>query len=389
MRSLTGAGARASESDRRHMAAALSLSRRGLGRTWPNPSVGCVIVAGGRVVGRGVTAPGGRPHGETRALAQAGARARGATAYVALEPCAHHGHTPPCAAALAEAGIARVVAPLADPDPRTAGEGFDFLRRAGIVVDTGLMAEQAGLLHAGYFNRVTNGRPLVTLKLAASLDGRVAARGGDSMWITGPEARRAGHALRAGHDAVMVGRNTACADDPRLTCRLPGMEGASPVRVVADSGLRLETGARLVATAGTVPTWVVCANDADARRRKSLEERGVTVIPVERGDNGQIAADALLRALGERGLTRLLVEGGPELAASLLADRLVDRMAWFHAPCLIGADGLAAIPAPGADSVRNALRWRVIGTTRCGGDGLTVLAAPASPERRAPCSPGS
>jgi len=239
-----------SAADRAFMAAALGLARRGLGRVWPNPAVGCVIVRDGLVVGRGWTAPGGRPHAEAVALERAGDLAHGATAYVTLEPCAHHGRTPPCADALVRAGVARVVTALGDPDPRTAGEGHARLRQAGIAVAEGTGADAAEEVNAGFLKRVRHGRPLVTLKLATTLDGRIATAAGESQWITGPRARQDGHRLRAAHDAIIVGSGTALADDPGLTCRLPGLEGASPVRVVFDGRLRLSPESRIARASG-------------------------------------------------------------------------------------------------------------------------------------------
>ena len=259
---------------------ALALAERGLGAVWPNPAVGCVLVAGDQVVGRGWTQPGGRPHAESEALARAGAAARGATAYVSLEPCAHHGETPPCTDALIAAGIARVVVALVDPDPRVSGKGIEGLEAAGIAVSTGVRAEDAEDLNRGFLKRVIEGRPLVTLKVATSLDGRIATGGGDSKWITGEAARRRAHLLRAQNDAILVGARTAMLDRPRLTCRLPGLEDRSPIRIVADRRLRLPLTDPLVAEAGDPPTWLFTIQGADSR------------------------------ALGERGLTRVLVEGG-------------------------------------------------------------------------------
>ncbi|MBX6375722.1 MAG: bifunctional diaminohydroxyphosphoribosylaminopyrimidine deaminase/5-amino-6-(5-phosphoribosylamino)uracil reductase RibD, partial [Acetobacteraceae bacterium] len=240
------------------MRAALALARRGLGNAWPNPAVGCVLVRDGRVVGRGWTQPGGRPHAETEALRRAGPEgARGATAYVTLEPCSHHGRTPPCCDALIAAGVARVVVALQDPDSRVNGRGIARLRAAGIAVETGLCEAEARAINAGFIRRIHLGLPLVTLKLATTLDGRIATATGESRWITGPEARREAHALRARHDAVLVGSGTVLADDPDLTCRLPGMAKTPVLRVVADSRLRTPPAARLVATARQVPTWIV------------------------------------------------------------------------------------------------------------------------------------
>jgi diaminohydroxyphosphoribosylaminopyrimidine deaminase/5-amino-6-(5-phosphoribosylamino)uracil reductase len=325
------------------MRGALAIARRGLGQVWPNPAVGCVLVADGRVVGRGWTQKGGRPHGETEALARAGAAALGATAYVTLEPCCHWGKTPPCTDALIAAGVRRAVVALEDPDPRVAGAGILALRAAGLAVDIGLCAAEAAELNAGFLTRLRLGRPLVTLKLASSLDGRIATASGESRWITDGAARARGHALRAEHDAIMVGSGTALADDPELTCRLPGLADRSPVRVVLDRRLRLPAVSRLAAGAATIPTWVVTRPRADPQQRRSLCESGVEIIEVEdrRAEGADLAA--ALAALGARGLTRLLVEGGGQLAAALLRADLVDRLVWFHAPLLIGGDGVPAV----------------------------------------------
>src|SRR5437762_37728 len=256
------------------MGAALALARRGLGNVWPNPAVGCVIVKDGRVVGRGWTQPGGRPHAETEALARAGETARGATAYVTLEPCCHWGRTPPCADALIAAGLSRVVVALEDPDPRVAGGGLARLRAAGLAVETGLGATEASEINAGFFQRVRLGRPLVTLKLATSLDGRIATASGESRWITGPAARERAHLLRATHDAILVGTDTVLADNPQLTCRLPGLAEHSPVRVVIDRRVRIPLDAHLLAEARQIPSWVVTLAPADRARRTAPGDAG-------------------------------------------------------------------------------------------------------------------
>src|SRR5437764_2815594 len=291
------------------MRAALALARRGLGTTWPNPSVGCVIVNNGHVIGRGWTGRGGRPHGETEALRRAGAAARGASAYVTLEPCSHWGKTPPCADALIAAGLRRVVIALKDPDPRVAGTGIETLRKAGVAVEIGLCAAEAAELNAGFLQRVHLGRPLVTLKLATSLDGRIATASGESRWITGAPARERAHLLRATHDAILVGTDTVLADDPQLTCRLPSLADRSPVRIVIDRQLRIPPTARIIAEARQVPTWVVTLGSADPDRQKSLHDAGVEVIAIEPDAIGAIDLAAALGELGGRGLTRLLVEG--------------------------------------------------------------------------------
>src|SRR5438876_2801019 len=252
--------------DLQAMRAALGLACRGLGRVWPNPAVGCVIAKEGRVVGRGWTQPGGRPHAETEALARAGTAANGATAYVTLEPCCHWGRTPPCADALIAAGLSRVVVALEDPDPRVVGGGLARLRAAGIAVETGLGAADAAEINAGFLQRLRLGRPLVTLKLATSLDGRIATTSGESRWITGPAARERAHLLRATHDAILVGTDTVIADNPELTCRLPGLDAHSPVRVVIDRHLRIPLDARVFAAARQTPCWVVTPDAADPAR---------------------------------------------------------------------------------------------------------------------------
>jgi diaminohydroxyphosphoribosylaminopyrimidine deaminase / 5-amino-6-(5-phosphoribosylamino)uracil reductase len=359
--------------ERDAMQAALALGRRGLGAVWPNPAVGCVIVRDGRVVGRGWTQPGGRPHGETEALRRAGDAARGATAYVSLEPCCHWGQTPPCADALIKAGVRRVVVALEDPDPRVAGEGLRRLRAAGLQVETGLCAEEAGAINVGFFSRLRLGRPFVTLKLATSLDGRIATRSNESRWITGPAARDRAHALRASHDAIMVGSGTVTADDPQLTCRLPGLSKRSPVRIVIDRRLAISSDTRLVADAKQVPTWVITLPSADRARRPALLDRGVVVIEVGADAGGGIDFAAALAALGERGITRLLVEGGGQLAAALARARLVDALVWVHAPLLIGGDGIPAVAGLDLEILAHAPRFERLSAETIDGDVLTAL----------------
>ncbi|MGQ9371797.1 bifunctional diaminohydroxyphosphoribosylaminopyrimidine deaminase/5-amino-6-(5-phosphoribosylamino)uracil reductase RibD [Azospirillum sp. ST 5-10] len=356
--------------DLRHMQSALALAARGLGTVWPNPSVGCVLVRDGLVVGRGWTQPGGRPHGETEALRRAGAAARGATAYVSLEPCNHHGKTPPCTEALLEAGIGRVVVACEDPDPRVAGSGVRRLRDAGLEVEVGLCAEEAYELNRGFFTRILRGRPLFTLKLATTLDGRIATHGGESKWITGAAARAWGHRLRAGHDAIMIGVGTALADNPDLTCRLPGLAHRSPLRIVVDSRLRLPLTGRLVATARTVPTWIFTRDDADPLRIQAFTACGVEVLPLPADGAGLPDVVRAAAVLAERGITRVLVEGGATLAASLLRAALVDRLEWFRAARVIGGDGIAAVAPFGVDRLADAAAFRRIDVRRCGEDAV-------------------
>lgn len=356
------------ENDLRHMRAALALAARGLGNTWPNPAVGCVLVKDGAVVGRGWTQPGGRPHAETEALARAGASARGATAYVTLEPCDHHGKTPPCSGALVAAGVARVVVACGDPDPRVAGGGLERLRAAGIAVVTGVCEAEAWALNEGFFRRIQDNRPLYTLKAATTLDGRIATHGGASQWITGPTARAWGHRLRASHDAIMVGIRTALTDDPELTCRLPGLTHHSPVRIVVDSRLRLPLTGRLAATARAVPTWVVTREDADAMRLEAFTDCGVEVIRVPADTAGLPDIVAAGGELARRGLTRVLVEGGATLAASLLRAGLADRLEWFRASSVMGGDGLPAVHGFGVDALDQMARFRRVSVRQAGED---------------------
>jgi len=342
------------------MQTALSLARRGLGNVWPNPAVGCILVREDldhRVVGRGWTQAGGRPHAETEAIRRAGDLSGGATAYVTLEPCDHDGKTPPCSQALIDASIRRCVIALEDPDKRVSGAGIKRLRDAGIEVTLGVSQDQAQQLNAGFLTRVTQGRPLFTLKTATTLDGRVATSKGQSKWITGATARAFAHGLRANHDAIMVGLGTALADDPDLTCRLPGLEDHSPIRIVADSRLRLPLHTRLVETAKTIPTLVVTTPDADGDKKKALEESGVTVIEIPADDNARPDMELLAQELGNRGLTRVLVESGGDLAATLVKRDLVDRLAWFRSPKLIGDDGRGALAAFGIDAIADAPRF--------------------------------
>ena len=355
------------DADREHMLAALGLARRGLGSVWPNPAVGAVLARDGRVVGRGFTQPTGRPHAEAMALEQAGPAARGATLYVTLEPCCHAGRGPACADLLIAAGVARVVVAATDPDTRVNGGGIARLEEAGIQVELGLLREEADRTNQGFLSRILLDRPLVTLKLASTLDGRIATRTGESQWITGAEARRAVHALRARHDAVMVGVGTVLADDPDLTCRIAGMKAVPMVRVVADSRLRTPHLSRLAVTALQHPVWLLHRADVDLERAQGLDMDGVSLLPVPGGPVG-IAVDDGLRALAAKGITRLLVEGGARLAASLIRADLVDHMVWFHAPAVMGGDGWPAVQEFGLTELAALRRFKFIETIRYGSD---------------------
>ena len=352
--------------DTDHMAHALRLAARGLGNTWPNPAVGCVIVKHGLIVGRGWTQPGGRPHAEVRALEQAGPQAEGATAYVTLEPCAHHGHTPPCAEALIAAKVARVVTALTDPDPRVSGKGHAMLRAAGIAVTEGVLTEDATSLNAGFLKRVTKGLPFVTLKLASSLDGRTATATGESRWITGPEARRKVHALRMSHDAVMVGSGTALADDPDLTIRDMGAT-RQPVRIVLDRMLKHSPASRLGRTAREAPVWLVHSAIAPDAARKAWETTGATLIEIPE-TGGHLDLTAALQALAAKGLTRILSEGGSTIAAALVKARLVDELAMFSGGVLIGAEGHPALGQLALAALGDAPRPRLLASQALGVD---------------------
>jgi diaminohydroxyphosphoribosylaminopyrimidine deaminase/5-amino-6-(5-phosphoribosylamino)uracil reductase len=352
------------------MRAALALARRSLGRTWPNPSVGCVIVRDGRVIARGHTQEGGRPHAEADAIAHAGEALKGATVYVTLEPCAHHGRTPPCADALVAAGVSRVVSALEDPDPRVKGQGHARLKEAGIAVEVGEGAAQAAEINAGFLLRVQEGRPLFHLKLASSLDGRIATASGESRWITGEAARADGQRLRATHDAILVGSGTAAADDPDLTCRLPGLAGRSPVRIVLDSKARLAPTSKLATTARQVPVWLVCTSAAPAASRKVLNEAGVEIVEVPAGGDGRVDVAAAAQALGARGLTRVLVEGGGQVAAAFLKAGLVDRISSYRAGLVLGGDGRSAVGELGFNRLDFAPRFRLVSARSLAGDTL-------------------
>ena len=349
------------------MKLAFALAERGLGRVWPNPAVGCVIVRGSRIIGRGWTQPGGRPHAETMALAQAGEAAHGSTAYVTLEPCSHHGQTPPCADALMAAGVARVVIALTDPDPRVDGRGISNLRDAGIEIVTEFLRPLAMDQQQGFLRRIAQGRPMVTLKLATSLDGRIATATGESQWITGPEARRAVHVMRARHDAVLVGGGTARADDPSLTVR--GL-GASfqPVRLVWSRRLDLPLSGKLASTARDVPVWICHGKDADKGLCDVWAGLGARLIPVSSDRSRQIDPAAALQAIGGLGLTRIFCEGGGALAASLLAADLVDDLVVFSAGLALGVEGRPALGAMGIDSLSAAPRFRLRNTQQIGAD---------------------
>jgi diaminohydroxyphosphoribosylaminopyrimidine deaminase/5-amino-6-(5-phosphoribosylamino)uracil reductase len=362
--------------DARFMAAALSLGRRNLGATSPNPAVGAILVRTGgarpTIVARGFTARGGRPHAEAEAIAAAGAAARGATLYVTLEPCAPHGATAPCANAIVAAGVARVVMPMEDPNPQIHGKGIALLRKAGVAVTVGVGATEAAIEHAGHIRRMRDGRPHLILKLAVSADGKSGLSGRRPVDISGNASRAEAHMLRAVCDAVLVGVGTVLADDPILTCRLPGMADRSPLRIVLDGLLRTPLGSRLVKSAGAVPLWLVARDDAPAAAELALKSAGAEVLRVKTAD-GRLDLHAAFRALGARGLTRVLVEGGPILSAALIKADLVDEAVVVQSPKVLGATHLPAIEDMPLSALLECPALKVLERRAVGDDHLTRL----------------
>lgn len=326
--------------DEDHMRHALALGRRTMGATGQNPAVGCVIVKDAQIVGVGWTQEGGAPHAEAAALKMAGDLAVGSTVYVSLEPCSHHGRTAPCAHALIAAGVARVVTAVQDPDPRVSGRGHSALREAGIEVETGLLQRQAVRDLAGFFSRILKGRPHVTLKLAMSADGMIAAAPGQRTAITGEQASARTHLMRAQSDAIMVGVRTVITDDPALTCRLPGLEHRSPVRVIVDGSLRTPINSKLVASARQHPLIVLIGELAEGCDQ--FEARGVQLIRCRKIEESRIDLAFGLRQLGRLGINRLMVEGGAVLARQLLEEKLVDEIKIIRSAKMLGSQGVRA-----------------------------------------------
>ena len=360
--------------DLRFMQLALALGRRGQGRTWPNPAVGAVVVKDGIIVGRGWTQPGGRPHAEPEALKRAGEAARGATLYVTLEPCSHFGKSPPCADAIVAAGIARVISAVEDPNPEVGGQGHARLRAAGIAVDVGLCGEEAARDHAGHFLRVREKRPFVILKLAVSADDKIAAAGHRPVAITGDAANARVHLLRAQSDAVLTGIGTVLADDPLLTCRLPGLEAQSPVRVVLDRALRLPGTSKLVQSAREHPLWVMTSDLSEAPAAMKLGAAGAQImrVPVTTAPPPGLDLKAVLNALSEKGVTRLMVEAGARVASSFLSAGLVDEIWLLRGPKDIGMDGIPALDAQPLSVITQSLQWRARAIETLGQDTLTI-----------------
>jgi diaminohydroxyphosphoribosylaminopyrimidine deaminase/5-amino-6-(5-phosphoribosylamino)uracil reductase len=374
------------ERDSRLMEEALALAESALGFSTPNPAVGCVIVAGNKIVGRGATATGGRPHAETVALAKAGARARGATAYVSLEPCAHFGRTPPCANALVDAGIKRVVIGCGDPFPKVRGKGIAILRKAGVAVTLGVMEDECRRTNEGFFTRVEQGRPMVTLKLAMTLDGRIATSSGDSQWISGEESRALVHRWRRYSDAVMVGAGTVIADNPRLTCRDEG--GRDPYRVIIDAKLRCDPRARVFTERSNASTILVTsqANYRAAHDRFGSDKTEILGMKtVARKFSDEIALAPLLEEFGQRGWNRIMLEGGAHLAASALRQKVADRIAFFVAPKILGG-GVSAIEGLGFQKMKESLSLEDLEVWQIGNDLLIESRIRSGAERiaRAP-----
>lgn len=342
-----------SPTDTHYMQHALRLAGRGLGLTAPNPTVGCVIVKDGQIAGRGWTQPGGRPHAETEALKQAGELARGATAYVSLEPCSHHGKTPPCSEALIAAGIRRVVVACEDSNPKISGNGIAQLKAAGIEITIGICKEAALALNAGFFARMEKQLPIVNLKIATSLDGKIAYPNGTPRWITGEAARIYGHKLRAEHDAIVTGIGTAITDNPELTCRIPGLEHASPIRVLLDSTLLLPEHFALAASSRRTPTWIMTTTRARKDRLSALEAKGVRIIQT---GSERIAFEQAMKLLAAEGINHVLLEGGTALSTSALASGLISSLFWFRAPAVIGDKGKPAFASPEAKRALDSFR---------------------------------
>lgn len=325
--------------DREFMASALSLASRNLGDTWPNPSVGCIIVKDGAVVGRGWTQSGGRPHAETEALKWAGSAAKGADVYVTLEPCSHQGQTSPCVDALISAGVTRVIVAVIDKNPRVAGRGIEQLKKAGILVETMLCEAEASRLNAGFFLNIEQNRPFFALKTATTLDGRIALASGESKWITGKAARAGVHGLRARYDAILVGSGTVLMDDPELTCRIPGYSGRPKVRIILDRRGRTPPESKIAATAREIPTWLITAKGSNC---KALASQGIEVITVLGESDIEFTRNMVLE-LANKGITRVIVEGGGSISAAFLSADLIDEIVWFRAGSVIGVDGIAAV----------------------------------------------
>lgn len=354
-----------SDSDKRYLRAALRLARKAAGRTSPNPMVGAILVRGGKVVGTGYHRFAGADHAEIVALKQAGSRAKGATLYLTLEPCSHYGRTPPCADALIKAGIKEVVAGMADPNPLVAGEGFTKLRRAGIKVRVGVHEKECRALLEAFAKFITRRLPFVTLKLAATLDGKIASSSGDSQWVSGAKARALVHRWRNEYDAVLIGGATARADNPQLTCRTES--GRNPYRIVLDSRLRLALTSRLLRQKDPAKTIIATTRKAPPAKVRAIESLGAVVWRLPARGN-HVAWQPLLKKLAAMGVVSVLVEGGAAVAASALKEKIIDKVEFFYAPKIIGADGRAMIDGLGLRKMAQALSLRELDVRRVGDD---------------------
>ena len=360
-----------SSADEGFFRAALALGRRNLGVTSPNPAVGALVVKDGIIRGRGFTAPGGRPHAEPLALAQAGEFSRGATLYVTLEPCAHHGKTPPCAEAIVAAGISRVVGGLEDPDPRVAGQGYALLRAGGIAVESNLSPQLGRRAHLGHILRVTEGRPMVTLKISQTADGQAAGGEHDKrLAITGLAANLRTHVFRAMHDAIMVGVGTVLGDDPLMTVRLPGCE-RRPLRVVLDARLDLPLRSRLVVGVRETPVLAICGDRAPEEKREALLAQGVEIETCPLDGAGRLDLGAALRILAGRGITRVFSEGGPRVGAALIAQGLAAEMLLLTSPRPLGRPGVEARSAPARAALADPSVYQLVEQGFFGADSFT------------------
>lgn len=354
------------EDDYAYMKMALDLSRRGLGFVYPNPAVGCVIVKNNHVIARGWTGNGGRPHAETIALSRT-ADGEGSTVYVTLEPCSHHGETPPCAEALIEAKVTKVIIATGDPDPRVSGDGIKILEQAGIEVELGLMKEEADFIHQGFFQKTEQMRPLVTVKVASSKDGKISKSEGEQNWVTGPISRRRGHLYRANHDAIMVGIGTALIDDPMLDCRTPGLSDRSPIRVLLDTDLRIPASSKLCKSSKDIPLWIM-TNCDDQEKIAKLIKCGAEIFHVETNQDGKLDLEHVMKLLAGQGITRLLSEGGAQLNASLFRAGLVDRLIWFKSDLTVGENGVNALYDMAINDLDQHLNLSLLGEGTTGSD---------------------
>jgi len=340
-----------SEKDLQYLRLSLRLAERSLGTTCPNPSVGCVIVKGDELISLGQTQKGGRPHAEQIALKMAGPRSKGATAYVSLEPCAHKGKTPSCAELIIKADISRVVSTIEDPDLRVSGKGFQMLKDSGLNVNYGFLKKEALEVNSGFFSTIEKKRPLTILKLATTIDGKLGMLSGNSKWITSNYSRNYVHILRSSMDAVLIGKNTLLRDDPNLTCRIRGLEHKSPIRVVLDTKLSLNTNFNIFKTAKKVPTWIITTNTSKSKKIFLLKKLQVKIIFAKKNSSGQVDIDDALQKLAANGVTRLLIEGGAIVASNFIKSNLVDKLYCFRAPRIIGSKGLSSFSSLSINSL--------------------------------------